>query len=316
MPRAPASCVALITLILIGPPMPLPAAAQGRTPTPAKAKPLHQQGLFSRTRAVNRARAYVKRHQTQFQKAARKAGGQLEIYREGSWRLLVTEAGKFAYGRTDQPGSKARTVSFGALFPHGKFKALEGKNLLWRLNAKINEKKPEAGAKHAAPAAKQPPLAILPDGSKAKPSSFSGGYHGTDAISPEVAFKKGLPGRGSDMRLKEHTEAAGNSAFRGTTMVVYDPVSGNGAAAWAGKGGWVYEVRGVPGWDVNALLDGRVQKVGGGFRGNLMYGEQELAIPAAVPRERIKRAGRVMEDAQGRLRVTEWVENPHYQANK
>ena len=70
------------------------------------------------------------------------------------------------------------------------------------------------------------PCAFLPGGVAAPPSSYSGGFHGTCEVSPEVALEHGLPRRGGDWRLYEHAVAAGDSAFRGTTQVVYDFVSG------------------------------------------------------------------------------------------
>lgn len=156
------------------------------------------------------------------------------------------------------------------------------------------------------------PRAILPNGQAAPPTTYSGGYHGTSEVPPEVALTEGLPGRGDDWRLYEHAVAQSDSAFRGTTQVIYDPVNGGGAAAWAGDGGWVYDVRGVPTWDVNSLLDGRVPSALGGFTGNLMYGENEHAIPARVPPENIKRYARVVEDYMGRPRVQEWIDNPNF----
>ena len=157
------------------------------------------------------------------------------------------------------------------------------------------------------------PLALLPGGRSIAPSSFIGGFHGTDQISPEVALRDGLPARGDDWRLQEHAEGVSGrrSAFRGTTTVASDPLTGNGAAYWAGAGGWVYEVRGVPSWDVNVLLEGRVARPTG-YRGNLMCGEQEIAIPARVPAERIKAYGQVEADAFGRLFVRRWIPNPAY----
>jgi hypothetical protein len=147
------------------------------------------------------------------------------------------------------------------------------------------------------------PRAILPNGRALPPHSMSGGFHGTN-IPPEVATKEGLPARGNDWRLLEHTQENPDSAFRGTTAIVSDPVNEGGAAYWAGEGGYVYEIRGVPTWDVNQALEGQVPTPGG-YRGNIMYGENELAIPARVPAEKIVRWGVVKSAAGGRLRV-EW----------
>jgi hypothetical protein len=121
--------------------------------------------------------------------------------------------------------------------------------------------------------------------------------------------RTGFPKRGTDWRLLEHAEQRGGSAFRGTTPVVSEPVSGNGAAYWARLGGWVFEIRGVPTWNVNKQLGGRVKR-GTKFGGNLMCGEQEFAIVSEVPPERIKRYGQVVEDRMGRLLVRDWIPNP------
>lgn len=163
------------------------------------------------------------------------------------------------------------------------------------------------------PSRTAPPIvALLPDGTAVPPGSYMGGFHGTCRITPEEAMRTGLPARGNDWRLRDHVEASGpTSAFRGVTDVVSEPVSGNGAAYWAGCGGWVYEIRGVPSWEVNATLEGRIPTPTG-FRGNLMTAEQEIAIPAAVPPERIKAYGLVEEDGSGRLFVRRWIANPGY----
>ena len=146
------------------------------------------------------------------------------------------------------------------------------------------------------------PLAILPDGSTAPPDSYSGGFYGTTEP-PELVMKDGLPGRGTDMRLREHSEGSPKSGFRGTTNIASDG-AGRGAAYWAGDGGYVYEIRDVPTWDVNKNLQGRVD-TGGGYRGNLMHGEGEYAIPARVPPDKIVRWGVVRDKGGDRLFV-EW----------
>ena len=75
------------------------------------------------------------------------------------------------------------------------------------------------------------------------------------------------------------------------------------------------DVDGVPGWNINKHLEGRVPKFVG-FTGNPMSGEAELAIPKRVPPENIVRAGEVVEGRGGRLRVKEWVNNPNYKGKK
>jgi hypothetical protein len=88
-------------------------------------------------------------------------------------------------------------------------------------------------------------------------------------------------------------------------------VASGGAAYWAGAGGYVVEIRKVPTWDVNALLSGRVKR-GNRYRGNLMEGERELAVPRLIHPWQIKRVGKVVEDSLGRLRVDKWMDNPSY----
>jgi hypothetical protein len=161
------------------------------------------------------------------------------------------------------------------------------------------------------------PLAVLPGGRAIPPDSYKGGYHGTDIDPESVERNGGLPARGpvEDWRLREHAEAASRpvSAFRGSTPFPTSPNGDTGASYWADKGGWVYEVSGVPTWDVNSELEGRVKRGDGNFRGNLMS-EAESAIPAQTPIECLRRWGQVSESSSGRLyiRPGDWVANPRY----
>lgn len=163
----------------------------------------------------------------------------------------------------------------------------------------------------------QEPKALLPDGTAIPPDSYLGGFHGA-AISPdEVVRSGGFTARGpqEDWRLKEHSEGHSQpqSAFRGTTPFVTAPDGQGGAAAWADEGGWVYELHGVPTWDVNGDLEGRVETAGG-WRGNLMHGEHEQAVPAKIPIECIVRWGQVSSSANGTpyVRSSSWTPNPRY----
>jgi hypothetical protein len=135
----------------------------------------------------------------------------------------------------------------------------------------------------------------------------SSGFHGTAYHAAEVPklLKHGLPARGNNWNLHLHSEGATDTAFRGTTH------DASMAAEWADEGRVVFDIRGVPGWNVNAALDGRVQR-GARFGGNLMSGENEVAIPAAVSPDRIARWGVVVRSASGRLFVKEWHENPNF----
>ncbi len=155
------------------------------------------------------------------------------------------------------------------------------------------------------------PQALLPDGTAVKPTNFRGGYHGSSKVKIEDVLDQGFLRRGSNWDLKDHVEQRGNSAFRGVTEMSSDPVGESGAVYWAGVGGWVFEIRHIPTWDVNTLLEGRV-RTAFGYRGNLMRGENELAIPAHIPLPFIKKWGKVTRSYTGKLRVKEWHNNPSY----
>lgn len=154
-------------------------------------------------------------------------------------------------------------------------------------------------------------VARLPNGELVPPSHHGGGYHGTSQVPPATAFADGLPGRGTDVGLETHVNQTGNSAFRGTTPMPMTPDGAAGAAHWAGEGGWVYKIEGVPTWDVNRLLEGR-RMTPGGFAGNLMVGEMESVVPARVPGRNIQGAYPVIEGRGGTLRLGPFEPNPHF----
>jgi hypothetical protein len=178
--------------------------------------------------------------------------------------------------------------------------------------------KPGGTASHDEPSAGTPtkpaetthdePMAILPNGTKLAPDSYSGGYYGTN-LPPDVVMKTGLPKGGDDWRLLEHSESRSDSAFIGTTQSPSDAAHQRGAAYWPGEGGYVYQIQGVPTWDLNKALQGRVETFGG-FRGTLMHGEGEYVIPAGVPPEKITRWGVVKADSRQRLYVEWHTEKP------
>ena len=89
------------------------------------------------------------------------------------------------------------------------------------------------------------PRVELPNGQRVGPDSYSGGFYGTADERPDVVMRDGLPQRGDDWRLREHSEGNPNSALRGTTNILSDG-EGRGAAYWAREGGYVYEIRRVP----------------------------------------------------------------------
>lgn len=269
--------------------------------------------VLARGKPIKPAMAFVSKNRSAVSQAARRAGGMLELHRGSQYRLLVTDSGGFAYQRVNKTGARVHKVRLNIFFPHGKFPGLSGDALLSRLQGAIQRGEGAGSSATTNSRRPAPPKllqAILPDGTKVNPSSNGGGYHGSNTINPKAALKHGLPAKGNDWRLKEHSEEAGNSAFRGTTAMVSEPVSGNGAAYWAGKGGWVFEIRKVPSWDVNILLEGRVPTLAG-YRGNLMHGENETAIPAKVAPQNIKAYGKVVSE-NGRLKVKDWIKNPGF----
>jgi hypothetical protein len=157
-----------------------------------------------------------------------------------------------------------------------------------------------------------PEFVILPSGKRAPPTSFSGGFHG-NTVPPDFVMIHGLPGQGRNLRLLEHADSdISDAAFRGTTSMVADPVTQSGAAYWAGEGGWVYEIRHVPTWDVNLLLAGRVKR-NGKYIGNHWIGENEQAVSAYIPPQKIARYGRVVMSASGILYVRTWIPNPAFE---
>lgn len=141
------------------------------------------------------------------------------------------------------------------------------------------------------------PYAVLPDGSHAAPSDSGGGYRGTE-VPPAVALVTGLPVRGTDRRLLEHALGNAHSAFIGTVPTASE------AAQWADEGGWVYEVRAIATWRVEALLQGRVPTAGGGFVGQ-PFQENEGAVESVQPHQ-IVRWGQVRRAGSGRLYV-DWA---------
>lgn len=238
--------------------------------------------------------------------AVQRAGGLLEVYKNRQVQLLLDGSGRLLYRKAGESGARPARIHWWGRFQRRNLPGVSVEVLGRRLGALLAPRVENNATKESGP------RALLPDGSESKPDHYHGGFHGTHLIDPKVALRQGLPKRGNDWRLKEHAEQLSCSAFRGCTLVPSDPLSGNGAAYWAGAGGWVYEIRDVPSWNVNRQLEGRVKTIAGGYRGNLMHGENEIAIPAGVPPERIKAYGQVVEDSHGRLFVRDWIQNPGF----
>jgi hypothetical protein len=181
-----------------------------------------------------------------------------------------------------------------------------------------------AAAEKAYAEANKKPMAILPSGREIPPQTYGGGYHcPREQIPPDVAFVDGLPARGTDMRLREHAMpgselASGEgSGFRGTTP---EPVAPNdaaeanqGAVYWGDVGDWVYEIRGVPTWDLEQALQGQIRLPDGSHGGKLLtVSELEGAIPSRVPGANIVRGGQIGVLQSGRKYVPHWIPNPNY----
>jgi hypothetical protein len=144
-----------------------------------------------------------------------------------------------------------------------------------------------------------------------KPIIFDVLFHGTDDFPPDLVRTKfdGLPSRGRNLDLLNHVEplSAGHndSAFRGATLHFQTPTKDAGAALWTSDG-WVYEIHDFPGYDINQIFEGRISDGMGRFRGSKYSGELEIAIPARVKLENIKR---YCSFAQGRRGFRQVWEN-------
>jgi hypothetical protein len=127
-------------------------------------------------------------------------------------------------------------------------------------------------------------------------------FHGTSEESKEtVAARPGLPRRGDNLDLLNHAEpspAAPKSAFRGCVQFALTPDKTAGAALWADDGGTVFQIEDYRGYDVNKLLEGRIATMSR-YRDPLWKAEQEIAIPAEVPIQHVKRTGLVIQRTRG-----------------
>jgi Domain of unknown function (DUF4157) len=143
-----------------------------------------------------------------------------------------------------------------------------------------------------------------------KPDGRGTIYHGSETTPQQIQAQGGLPPKGNNTDLLNHAQGGGDSAFRGGTKIISNKVADapGGAAHWAGEGKYVYEIEGVPHWDVNTHLEGRVPQPGGGFGGNPAKGEFELAFPANTPIQNIRRWGKVERSESGALVVKSWHE--------
>lgn len=140
---------------------------------------------------------------------------------------------------------------------------------------------------------------------KSVAAKTAGGYHGVTEqnLIPEVLFKNGMKGGGSNRNLAEHVVGAEDSAFMGLAPMP----GGSGSTGlmtpveFAGEGGWVVEIRGVPGWDTTLHAPKAVAA--------LSRGEAETATLRNVEGQYIYRVAQVVRDNRGNLLIRKWVYN-------
>lgn len=141
-------------------------------------------------------------------------------------------------------------------------------------------------------------------GTVVQPQTFAVLWHGSSTETLEnFRAQRGLPARGTDIELIHHVEpetiANPDTAFRGTVPFPLSPDKQSGACLWAQDNGLIFQIRDFPGYDINALLEGRIPDGKGGYRSPRYAGEQEIAIPARVPITYVAYIGRVQEGSRG-----------------
>jgi hypothetical protein len=143
-------------------------------------------------------------------------------------------------------------------------------------------------------------------------SKNSHGYHGHHA-KPEEVFVHGFPAKGPSLDLENHVLAGKGRAFRGLAPVVCGPDGESGPCYFADEGGFVYEIDGVAGWDVNSLLAGRIHRGVAGYSENPFSSETEIAILGHVPASRVKGAYAIRSYRGLRLIPGTYIKNPSYE---
>lgn len=152
-------------------------------------------------------------------------------------------------------------------------------------------------------ASESAPIRATVGGRPVESTGSSTVYHGTD-ISPEQVLAEGGLGMRETGRnntdLIEHMLQAPDSAFRGSSATAEIP------AEFAGEGGYVYRIEGVPGYDINTIIGQPGVSTNIGGRWVVPLAESEIAIPRKIPLDKIISWGRVSETPTGRLVVREW----------
>lgn len=137
------------------------------------------------------------------------------------------------------------------------------------------------------------------------------GYHGNKA-KPEDVFEHGFPAKGPSIDLVIQALDGEGRAFRGTCDFIFSPDRESGPGQFAGEGGFVYEIDGVPGWDVNKLLEGRVANAVTGYGGSPFTSEVETTILGHVPSSRIRGVYTIRTSRGLHLIPGRRTDNPNY----
>jgi RHS repeat-associated protein len=168
--------------------------------------------------------------------------------------------------------------------------------------------------------------AYLPSGKEISPTTPQGTgirvFTGDNQTPEAVIAARGLGVRekGFDQDLLRHVleESGSDTAFRGATLnptgARMSQTISQGAAQW---GNYVYEIVGVPLWDIGTIF-------GSGYRANipgrpgyaLIPNELEVSTSGYIPLRYISRWGKVAETRTGDKMIPEWTNNPHYEGPK
>jgi hypothetical protein len=115
-------------------------------------------------------------------------------------------------------------------------------------------------------------------------------------------------------RYAEGSPLAGkkiNSAFMGSTAV---PIDVANDAVW---GKYIYDFRGVPGWNIQSATRDMVLSDADKALLQGISGEMEIAIPRNIPLECLLRIGTISVSAMsGRNRIGRWEINPSFNSQK
>lgn len=147
---------------------------------------------------------------------------------------------------------------------------------------------------------------VYVNGEPVPPSHYGRVFHGDSTTPEQLRSSGGFKASGTNWNLVEHVDDTGSQAGGSGPSALRGGTGNLGKAAhW---GDWVYEVEGLPVWDVNKVLQGKVRIAGmGDYRGALMHGEAEQSIPGEIPLKNVTRFGRSVEVGKsGAMGVRKW----------